>query len=336
MRSFIYTIILLLFVPFVACDDWTEVETTNVQYPVVKSEQYFKDLRAYKSVMSERQIAFGWFGGWTAKGPSMVSRLKAIPDSVDIVSIWGRYSNLDEIQKEDLKYVQEVLGTKVTYTIFAHEVPEPFEATTEGVQEYAKALADTMYKYNYDGIDLDYEPGFGGVGPLVGPANQYPDYENLMADFVTALGEFFGPESGSDKLLLIDGVPYAVKPEMAPYFDYGIVQAYNSSGDTDLQDRFNNALAKNWKPEQYVFAENFESYWRTGGRTDYSHKVDATGETITMNSLKGMALFHPMVNGKRMRKGGCGTYHMEYEYAHPDLDYKYLREAAQIMNPSVR
>jgi GH18 family chitinase len=172
MRNFIYIIILLLFIPFAACDDWTDVEPVDVQHPIERSEEYFKDLRAYKSVMSERQITFGWFGGWTAKGASMVSRLKAVPDSVDIVSIWGRYNNLDELQKEDLKYVQEVLGTKVTYTIFAHEVPESFGATPEGVTEYAKALADTMYKYNYDGIDLDYEPGFGGAGPLVGHDNE--------------------------------------------------------------------------------------------------------------------------------------------------------------------
>ncbi|MCD7901735.1 MAG: glycoside hydrolase family 18 [Bacteroides sp.] len=322
-------ILLLLFIPFISCDDWTENETVNVQFPIERGEEYFRDLRAYKSIMSERQIAFGWFGGWTAKGPSMVSRLKAIPDSVDIVSIWGRYNNLDDIQKADLKYVQEVLGTKVTYTIFAHEVPEPFEATTEGVQLYAKALADTMYKYNYDGIDLDYEPGFGGVGPLVGHDNE------LMRDFVLGLSEYFGPASGTGKLLLIDGVPYAVHRELAELFDYGIVQAYASYGDTDLQNRFNSALNKGWKPEQYVFAENFESYWRTGGTSSYEHK-DKNGETIVMNSLKGMALFHPMVDGKRMRKGGCGTYHMEYEYAHPDLDYRYLREAVQIMNPAVR
>ena len=46
----------------------------------------------------------------------------------------------------------------------------------EGIEEYAKSLVDTMYKYGYRGIDLDYEPGyreFPGVpfsGPLVGPS----------------------------------------------------------------------------------------------------------------------------------------------------------------------
>ena len=55
-----------------------------------------------------------------------------------------------------------------------------------------------MYKYNYDGIDLDYEPGFGGQGPLVGHDNK------LMTAFVEALGKYFGPKSGTNKLFLID------------------------------------------------------------------------------------------------------------------------------------
>ena len=33
-------------------------------------------------------------------------------------------------------------------------------ATSGGIEEYAKALVDTMYKYGYQGIDLDYEPEY--------------------------------------------------------------------------------------------------------------------------------------------------------------------------------
>lgn len=333
MKKIIY-IILLLVVPFASCSDWTDIETENIQAPIERGEEYFKNLRAYKSTMADRQIAFGWFGGWTASGPSMMKRLKTAPDSMDVISIWGKYSDLNDNQKADLKYVQEVLGTKVTYTIFAHDVPEPFEANTEGVQQYAKALADTMYKYNYDGIDLDYEPGFGGVGPLVGPIGQYPNYKTLMSDFVKALSQYFGPASESEKLLIIDGVPFDLNSDLPVYFNYGVVQSYDSNGDTDLQGRFNNAWAKGWKPEQYVFTEDFEKNWRNGGTTNYKH-VTPEGETITIKSLKGMALFHPVINGKRMRKGGCGTYHMEYEYMHTDRDYKYMREAIQIMNPAI-
>ena len=34
---------------------------------------------------------------------------------------------------------------------------------------------------------------------------------------------------------------------------------------SDLQGRFDDADANGWKPEQYIFTENFESLWSTGG-----------------------------------------------------------------------
>lgn len=67
MKKIIY-IILLLIVPFTSCSDWTDVETENIQAPIDRGEEYFKNLRAYKSTMFDRQITFGWFGGWTASG----------------------------------------------------------------------------------------------------------------------------------------------------------------------------------------------------------------------------------------------------------------------------
>ncbi|HJD91603.1 glycoside hydrolase family 18, partial [Bacteroides coprosuis] len=275
---------------------------------------------------SDHEVSFGWFGGWNADQATMGSRLTSAPDSIDIISIWGKYWDITPAQKADLRYVQENYGTKVTYTIFAHEVPEPFEPTPEGVADYAKALADTMYKYNYDGIDLDYEPGFGGQGPLVGHDNK------LMTAFVEALGKYFGPKSGTNKLFLIDGVPYAVEKHLAEYFDYGIVQAYSSPGDNDLQGRFNNALKKGWNPEQYIFAEDFERHWETGGYSSYRHTLE-DGTIIYVPSLEGMARFQPTVDGEKKIKGGVGTYHMEYEYKHTP-EYKYLRAAIQLMNPS--
>ena len=100
----------------VACD--TEIENISLQVPVVKDAQYYENLRAYKK--SDHQLAFGWFGGWKAAGTSPVKYLRNLPDSVDVVSIWGTWHSLTQAQMEDLKYVQEVYGTKVTFTIFSH------------------------------------------------------------------------------------------------------------------------------------------------------------------------------------------------------------------------
>ncbi len=176
-----------------------------------------------------------------------------------------------------------------------------------------------MVKYNYDGIDIDYEPGFGARGPMVG--NPAPD---LFLRTITEMSKYVGPKSGTGRLFMIDGVPYAVRGEYAGLFDYGIVQSYASSGYSDLQGRFDNADRAGWKPEQYIFAENFESYWKNGG---VNHTC-RDGQVV--NSLLGMARFNPTQGSA----GGFGAYHMEYEYAHSDMPYKYMRRAIQDVNPA--
>lgn len=144
----------------------TDIEALDIVVPDNMSEEYWENLRAYKA-RNDHEVFFGWFGGWTANSADMINFLSSVPDSVDIISIWGDYKNLSPAQIEDLRYVQDVKGTRVTYTIFAHKIPDEFMsgenheiATSEGIEEYAKALVDTMYKYGYQGIDLDYEPGY--------------------------------------------------------------------------------------------------------------------------------------------------------------------------------
>lgn len=51
-----------------------------------------------------------------------------------------------------------------------------------------------------------------------------------------------------------------------------------------------------------------------------------------------MARWNPVVDGKKVRKGGVGTYHMEYEFhiaGYPE-SYPYMRNAIRLMNPPVK
>lgn len=320
---------LLLGSLFAGCEKETTPERVNVQHPeeqeqIHRDNAYYQRLREYKK--SKHKLAFGWYGTWTAMGPSYQTRISNCPDSMDIISIWSQWHTLTPAQVADKEFVQKVKGTKVTYTIFSNVMPEPFASMyddpycDEAIEAYAKAYCkDSMDKWNYDGIDIDYEPGFGAVGPFVG--NPAPELFNKL---IVAMGKYVGPKSGTGRLFIIDGVPFAVRGEYVDYFDYGIVQAYSSYGYTDLQNRFNNAANAGWKPEQYIFAENFEAYWKTGG---VSH---TTRDGQTVNSLLGMALFNPTQG----EGGGFGAYHMEYEYAHADMPYKYMRQAIQAVNPA--
>ena len=115
-----------------------------------------------------------------------------LPDSVDIVSLWGTHGELTEDQKTDLKLFQDVKGGKVLLCWIVSNVgdqltPKGKTATDywitekgggdflEGVKAYANAICDTIEKYNLDGFDIDYEPYYGGSGNLATALQSYED-----------------------------------------------------------------------------------------------------------------------------------------------------------------
>ena len=365
MKNLLYIACMILLVAAYGCSDWTDMENKNYDV-TVRPDEYYEQLRAYKK--SDHEVSFGWFGGWTGKGASLYLSLEGLPDSTDLVSIWGQAFPLDNERKKDLKYVQEVKGTRVMtclilgsigkgYTppeinnnwkelgyeteidclkdYWGYSLDKGIDADVEqAIRRYANAICDTVYKYGYDGFDIDFEPGYISSGNLV--------LQNDRVEiFVEELGKRLGPMSGTGKLLVVDGEPQKMPSSVGKYFDYFIVQAYSyfayPPGDKDLNKRLNSTV-KNFASvmtaeevaRNYIVAEDFEraGYATNGGATNFE---DLEGNV--MPALIGMARWQPLIDGKTMRKGGIGTYHMEYEYNNLP-EYKWLRQGIQIMNPA--
>ncbi len=327
----------------VSCDDWTDTEIKNPAdlTHTNKSEAYYQQLRDYKK--SNHEVAFGWFGNWVGAGASQENSLAGLPDSVDFVSIWGNWHSLSAERKADLKYVQEVKGTRALLCFIVANIgdqltPEGEDRTTfwgtgeEAIRKYASAICDTIEKYNYDGFDWDYEPHYGSSGDIAGNA----EAEKI---FVDELSKRVGKRSNSGRMLVIDGEPQSVAAETGDAFNYFIVQAYSSYGYNDLDNRlaqtirhYDGVLSAEEVANKYIVTENFENYAKQGG-VDFT-----TRDGRTVKSLQGMAEWEPVVDGKHLRKGGCGTYHMEYEYSVSgySTSYPFLRKAIQIQNPTVK
>lgn len=348
---------------FVACEDWTK--TTPIQptqlvgaLNTIKTEEYYANLREYKK--SDHPISFGWYGNWTGSGASLQGSMAGLPDSVDVVSMWGRWANPTKEQLEDLRFCQEVKGLKALVVFIVQDLgsgnitPAPHNESNEtvkkywgwddnddksihaAIEKYANAICDTIDKYNYDGFDIDFEPNYGHRGNLSG-------HNDRMMTFVKTMGKRIGPkaetEKGRERLFVIDGEPQSMPPESGPYFNYFIVQAYQCGSDNNLDSRlagtirnFKGVLSPEEVAKKYVVTENFESYASTGG-VDFT---DRYGNKYM--SLEGMARWTPIINGKKVPKGGIGTYHMEYEYTIPGygtVTYPFLRKGIQIMNPAV-
>jgi hypothetical protein len=336
---------LVLAVSFANCSDWTDAKSKDYFNPPKAS--YYESLRAFKE--TDHQLSFGWFGNWTGTGASLVNSMRGIPDSLDIVSLWGNWASPTEAQLTDMRFCQQVKGTKVVIcTIFegigAGLTPQGEDAPTfwgytngdastypDAVKRYAHAFCDSINKYGYDGLDIDYERGYGPTGNMV-------DNDDNMLLFIQTMRELLGEHKTTGKLLLLDGAPQKLVPAAGPLIDYFVVQAYNCTGDAtgsnSLDSRLNNTI-NNFKdtmtPEEvttrYIVTETFESVAQAlAGGVKYT---DRYGNV--MQSLEGMARWTP-TNG--FSKGGCGTYHMEAEYG-TTPDYKWMRQAIQIMNPGL-
>lgn len=337
----------------VSCKKFTDIENIELQLPKVGTEAYYENLKAYKK--SDHAVAFGWFGGWSAQGPDKSRYLASLPDSVDIVSLWvsDTYFNLTPEKIKDLEFVQKVKGTKVLICMGSQFIGDALEKwdTTGGVRKrtifvkqdsadvvkYANALLDTIHKYNYDGIDIDHEPSYGHNGPLA-------DNRKFMEIFINTLATKLGPKSGTGKLLCVDGEPYLLPAYQGELLSYFIAQAYYETSPTAYDRRIDRVRdLEGFSTKKFIVTEDFERYTPTsatpGGQRqsvtafrvpinpiDY---VDPNASVKRVPSLIGMAYWNP-VDG---RKGGVGTYHMEYEYT-DNPDYKYLRRAIQIMNPA--
>lgn len=355
MKKLLYAFILpilSLCLTLVACEDWTEVapkhseNMTSSNFP----DEYYAALRAYKA--SDHPVTFGWFGNWTGKGSSLEKSMAGLPDSVDFVSIWGNWRNLNDAQKQDLKYVQEVKGTKALMCFIVQNIgdqltPKDYEgdyrdywgwndndpdAIEAAIKKYANAICDTIDYYGYDGFDIDYEPHFGHGG------NMSNSDANMLL-FIQTLRNRLGTKAETGKLIVLDGEPQSIVSKAGPLIDYFIVQAYDSGGDSDLDSRLNTTISNFdgvLSPEEvakkYIVTENFEDWALVGG----VYFRDRYGNT--MRSLEGMARWTPIINDKKCVKGGIGTYHMEYEFVVNGYEgsYPYLRNATRIMNPPIK
>lgn len=355
----------------VSCSDWTVPERKNIDRLLVEAdsalaranEAYYENLRAYKKTPHE--LTFGWFAAWAADGAGS-TYLSQLPDSVDLVSLWGEtlWAHPTESMLEDLRNVQEKKGTKVVIACLLFDIgkgitpdiaPEFLEehpnadwemwskhywgwvdgneeAITASIEKYANALCDTIFKFGYDGFDLDAEPSY--AQPFQTKKEMW-NPRSRMYTFVNTMCKRIGPKAetaeGREKLFVVDGEPEWFPAEYGPYMNYFIHQTYGAGSNSSLEYKLNtvvNHFATVHTEEEvcnkYIVTEEFEKWGTTGG---VNFRLPS-GETVP--SYLGMAHWKPR---GRYRKGGIGSYHMQRDFA-ANPEYKYLRQGIQIMNPA--
>lgn len=169
----------------------TDPEKLEIVKPYPKSDQYYADLRDYKN--SDHEIVFGWFGNWSATGASASNYMKSLPDSIDMVGLWGGWQTITEAQRKDMEDSQHKRGLKVIATSLFDGfemgvAPDGATAATEeemlaywgwegpyrsygndnltegniaAIQRFAHAFCQRIIDNGYDGLDIDNEPNIG-------------------------------------------------------------------------------------------------------------------------------------------------------------------------------
>lgn len=314
-------IYLLCILTAAGCEKQTMPEALELVKPIVKTDEEYAALRAYKK--SDHAISFGWWGASGGVNTSnMSSRYMGLPDSLDIVSMWGGFPT-DPEKWAEMRYVQKVKGTRFVQVLFGSGVDNlrkknfPDLPILEGIDAVAKSIADTINKYELDGFDLDYEPNFGDVSIFgYGPKDEGGDVYTQR--LFSALSNYLGPLSNTGKLLIIDG---QFEIGVIPYIDYYVNQAYGLNTFTALQNRYMTNTSGLLPTKKFVVTDNMQQY---GG---FGNTFMLNG--VNIGSIAGMALWNPTQG----RKGGMGAYILEADF-NSDPPFKNIRWAIQIMNPA--
>ncbi len=356
-----------------SCSQWTETEREilpnqeglirRVPFLDAKSEadlppslrKHYEAIREYRK--TDHVLGFGWFGNWTAKGTDPNAYLKGLPDSVDFVSLWGTRGSLTQEQKEDLEYFQKIKGGKALLCWIVQDVGDqltpPGKSQSDywlkekgggdpikACEAYADAIADTIQKYNLDGFDIDYEPGYGhssrnSLMPISQPSVWIADASSAgetevnqyMYAFIKKLRARLDA-MGKGKLLVMDGEPYLLTPETSKMIDYYIYQAYWEGSSTAVRNKIKNDDLDNYIRKTIVTVE-FEQNWRTGGVTYYT-----SDKYPELDYKHGAQIYdYATLDIDGIRIAGIGTYHMEYDKQ--DMPYKWLRSALDRANKEV-
>ncbi|MDY5857964.1 MAG: glycoside hydrolase family 18 [Porphyromonas sp.] len=301
-------------------------------------EIYLADLRAYKK--TKHPVMFGWFAYWNPTSPDKTFSLDQLPDSVDFISNWGQQWNLGSERIEQWNRLREK-GTRMTAGWIVEGVGNGLQNAPEGgwstdpfkaIEQYAQAIADSVKKYGYDGIDVDYEPSFSSpwklskhnkmhcgdwvdqtTGAPIDDWSKNPNrpiiscsptenkqYEN---HFFTKLREYLPKGS----LLNVNGSIDYLDPSVTSVFDYFVFQSYNNTASrwTSTADRVMSAN-KDITADQFIYTESFQN-----------NPANANG-------------FNRYVTYGQ-RYGGIGAFHINEDWLYSK--YNNVRSVISTLNP---
>lgn len=168
-----------------SCSDWTRVEPCNPADLTSnnKTAEYYENIRAYRE--SDHQICFGYYSGWNgADVVNMKLSLMGLPDSLDMVSLWGCWCNLNDSQMRDLKKAQELKGLKALAVFIVASIGDQLTPSwvSETLQKQGSVTVDGVSYTD----DTQARMAFWGLKP----SSTYSDKKAEQADALLAVEKY--------------------------------------------------------------------------------------------------------------------------------------------------
>lgn len=351
-----------LFVMWVlaSCSDWTDTESLNIHYPTLEEEnpelyeKYLASLRDYKQ--SEHKVLIAKFDNKPAYPSGQGENLSALPDSIDFV-ILNSPDNLNPVIAQEMQDIRQK-GTQILYTIDyamiekeyeemleeeeANKPEPPAENLQDGNGEPEEPEIDRFLdfcvqrmdyyfslfaKYGYDGINVAYSGKFAAGLPedekLVVEARQQVFFDKVNT----------WKQANADAVFFFEGKPQNLlyDKEILNQTDFIILPALDAASKEELLFVAEMAMGNGIPSDRVVFGVALPSL---SDDKDTSGYFTALENGTPMYAVKGAALT-VIASGSDFVKAGICTNRTQNDYYFgAQSNYKNVKEAISIMNPS--
>ena len=226
-KQFIYSLLFLTaFLLPVACDDWNEPEIVDIDINSAKEQnpelwaRYMQALRTYKQ--SKHYLSYAHFDNSPEKSLNEGSYLRALPDSLDIVTL-GNSHQISDYDREDIPLLQEK-SIRVLYLIDYVAHASSLTDITALNSWLDKEIA-TSAELNLDGFAFTGLPLYNGTDAELA---SYKEKSRLIVSKLSTA-------TGQDKLLVLEGNPAFVDEADFDKLNYIVLNTAELTNVTEIQ-----------------------------------------------------------------------------------------------------
>ena len=291
-----------------SCAEWTEPEPVvfETQTPAQQNPElwarYLEVLRAYKQ--GSHFMVYGKFANGAEKPASGAQLLRALPDSLDIVSL-TQPDRMTDADRAGIAALHEK-GTRVLCCIdYAARAAELSDAAKLGAC-LDKALADAAAE-GLDGFSFTGIPSYGAEAEI----NARREAAKLIVRKLSAVAG-----AGKDKLLVFEGNPAFLDEADLPRLDYLVLDTEKTANATDLKIQVGLALDRGLSRKQLLLCGSPE------------------GELVNEENVKQKALEALVDRVASLGPlAGLAVSDLGKAYYDPERRYSRVRNAIRLMNP---